>query len=122
VSSPTPNVAEKLESVAAILNDAAKGLRDGAKATPEQHAVLIEALKSTVELVNEPRDDISDVMTAFAQGTVIRLFIKWQVNANIPLDGTISYKDLAVKVAGNVALISENTPRSQQDTLFGECC
>ncbi|RDL32697.1 S-adenosyl-L-methionine-dependent methyltransferase [Venustampulla echinocandica] len=117
MSSPTPNVAEKLESVAAILNDAAKGLRAGAKATPEQHAVLIEALKSTVELVNEPRDDISDVMTAFAQGTIIRLFIKWQVFANIPLDGAIPYKDLAVKVAGDVALISENIPRSQQARL-----
>jgi hypothetical protein len=108
----TPNVADSLESLAAMLTDAAKGLRRGTSASPEQHAGLVESLKRVVELVHGPRDDIMDIMTGFCQIAVIRLFIKWKVFEKIPAAGIISYKELAAAVGADVSLISEITQES----------
>ncbi|OIW27605.1 S-adenosyl-L-methionine-dependent methyltransferase [Coniochaeta ligniaria NRRL 30616] len=89
-----------------MLTDAAKGLRRGTSASPEQHAGLVEILKRVVELVHGPRDDIMDTMTGFCQIAVIRLFIKWKVFEKIPVAGIISYKELAAVVGADVSLIT----------------
>ncbi|RYP62896.1 hypothetical protein DL770_009505 [Monosporascus sp. CRB-9-2] len=103
---PTPTVAEKLDSLAAMLSNAAKDVRDGVKTSPENHAKLVETLRSTVEVVNQPRDDLGDLMMGFVQCTAIRLLVKWKVLENMPTVGTISYKELAAKVGGDESFIT----------------
>jgi len=106
MSSTNSNVADELKSLAATLNSIANGLQDGTKASPEQHAILVETLKSTIAVVNEPQDDIIDLMLGFVQCTAIRLLMKWKVFEHIPASGTISYKELAAKVGGDTSLIT----------------
>jgi hypothetical protein len=104
---PNSEAAQKLEALAAALTDAASDLRTGADTSPLDHARLVDTLRSTVEAVNRPSDDLNDMMMSFVQCTAIRLLLKWKVLENIPAQGTISYKELAAKVGGDENLISE---------------
>ncbi|KAF2832597.1 S-adenosyl-L-methionine-dependent methyltransferase [Ophiobolus disseminans] len=103
---PNSAAAEKLEALAAKLTEAASDLRAGTNASPQSHAKLVDTLRSTVEVVNRPTDDLNDMMMGFVQCTAIRLLLKWNVFENLPTEGTISYKELAAKVGGDESLIT----------------
>ena len=45
VTVSAPNVADRLDSLAALLTESAKNLRDGSGASPQQHAKLVEMVE-----------------------------------------------------------------------------
>lgn len=103
---PQINVADQLDSLAASLTKAAKDLRADPKSSPGAHEELVELLRRTSGIVNQPRDDLADLMMGFVQCTAIRLLVKWKVFEHIPGEGTISYADLAAKAACDKNFIS----------------
>ncbi|KAB8067549.1 S-adenosyl-L-methionine-dependent methyltransferase [Aspergillus leporis] len=102
----TPNVADKLELLAAKLMESAKKLREGISPSPQEHEELVITLKSTIDAVNLPRDDLADMQMGFVKAAAIRLLIKWKVFENMPDKGTIPYNELASKVGGDVVIIT----------------
>lgn len=111
---PNSAAAEKIGTLAAELTEAASNLRAGVDTSPQSHAKLVDTLRGTVEVVNRPSDDVNDMMMGFVQCTAIRLLFQWKVFANMPIEGTISYKELAAKVSGDENLISECAFRTLQ--------
>ncbi|KAE8393049.1 hypothetical protein BDV23DRAFT_191997 [Aspergillus alliaceus] len=104
----TSNVADKLEFLAAKLTESAKKLREGIGPSPQEHEKLVITLKSTIDAVNLPRDDLADMQMGFVKAVATRLLIKWKVFENMPDTGIIPSKELAPKVGGDVVIISEN--------------
>lgn len=104
---PQNNVADQLDSLAASLTKAAKDLRADLNPSPGAHEELVELLRRTSGVVNQPRDDLADLMSGFVQCTAIRLLVKWEVFEHIPGEGTISYADLASKVACDQSFMSK---------------
>lgn len=102
----SPAVADQLDSLAALLTSRAQAVRNGAAVPPQQHIQLVKGLKDAAGLVNEAREDLGDLMMSFVQVTALRLLIKWKVFEAIPLEGTISYADVAARVGIDVNLIS----------------
>ncbi|KAK8849070.1 Methyltransferase fsa4 [Apiospora arundinis] len=102
----SPAVADQLDSLAALLTSRAQAVRSGAAVPPQQHIQLVKGLKDAAGLVNEAREDLGDLMMSFVQVTALRLLIKWKVFEAIPLEGTISYADVAARVGIDVNLIT----------------
>ncbi|KAB8237585.1 uncharacterized protein BDW43DRAFT_321924 [Aspergillus alliaceus] len=98
----TSNVADKLEFLAAKLTESAKKLREGIGPSPQEHEKLVITLKSTIDAVNLPRDDLADMKMGFVNAVATRLLIKWKVFENMPDTGIIPSKELAPKVGGDV--------------------
>lgn len=108
ISTVKSNLIEQFESLAFMLIDTARSLREGNDASPADNAKLMESLTSTLEEMKQPHDDLSDMMMGFVKSAAIRLFISWKVFENVPIAETISYKELAGKVGSDESLISKD--------------
>ncbi|KXJ87992.1 S-adenosyl-L-methionine-dependent methyltransferase [Microdochium bolleyi] len=98
-------LADSLEALASQLAAQAKSIRDGTDLAPATHHQTLVLVKAASQIVSQPRDDLSDMMMGFVQSAAIRLFIEWDVFSNIPVEGAISYVDLARMVGADASII-----------------
>lgn len=122
---PPHDVADSMETLAATLTDAAKDVRSGGTlASPEKRRRLVDTLKGVLGMVHSPQEDLMNILSGFCQIAVVRFFIKWKVFENIPSDGTIPYKELAVAVGADTSLIGEipfHPKHPVRESIAGNC-
>ncbi|KAK2033213.1 O-methyltransferase [Colletotrichum zoysiae] len=70
-----------------------------------QRRRIIEAATKLITAVKDPADEWFDTTAQIAELGAKRLFAEWKVYDSIPLEGSISYGELAAKVNAEEALI-----------------
>jgi hypothetical protein len=70
-----------------------------------QRRRIIEAAQKLIRSVKNPADEWMDTMAHTSHIVAQRLFTEWKVWDEIPVEGSISYADLAAKVNGEESLI-----------------
>lgn len=73
-----------------------------------QRRRIIDAANKLITAVKDPADEWFDATAQVAQLGANRLFWEWKVYDQIPLEGSISYGELAGKVDAEESLISES--------------
>ncbi|KAF7556981.1 hypothetical protein G7Z17_g1040 [Cylindrodendrum hubeiense] len=102
-------MADKLESWAEQLREIAADIRNNSESpnlSHEQHAKLTGTAKDILKTVKQPQERLMESMIVIAELAALRMFIKWKVFEIIPGHGTISYKDLALKLGAETSLIT----------------
>jgi hypothetical protein len=77
----------------------------GNDADKAQRRRIIDAAQKLITAVKDPADEWLDVAGQMALMGANRLFTVWKVWDEIPLEGSISYADLAAKVDAEVSLL-----------------
>lgn len=80
---------------------------NGTYADKTQRRRIVDAAQQVMRAVKDPADEWVDMSGQLAVIAVNRLFWDWGVFDKIPLEGSISYSDLAAAVDAEVALIGE---------------
>ena len=109
MDSQHPDVAAQLETLAAQLNAVAQNLRSSntsLTSNPAERMKLLKLINNFASTIKEPQDDIMETMISSAKLAATNLFLKWDVFEMIPVDGTISYSELAKNTGADVNLIS----------------
>lgn len=102
------SLADNLESWAKSLTETAQTIRNSQDhVSPEQRFQLSNTGHSILRATEEPGEQLMDSIVGTVQIAAMRLFVKWKVFENIPMQGDISYGDLAAKVGAETALISK---------------
>lgn len=108
-------LADQLESLAKSLTETAQSVRDSPDGVSPSHRLqLSNASHSILRSVQQPGEQLMEAMVTVVQITVMRLFIKWKVFETIPLQGNISYVELAAKAGADTSLISESPGRHRR--------
>jgi hypothetical protein len=102
---------DKMDALAERLTRTARGLEAGTislNTNADQRFALALAANDLVNSFAGPTDWLMVITARVAHLTAVRLFIKWKAFEEVPAgDGTaISYAELAAKIGGDVALIS----------------
>ncbi|KAL1880550.1 hypothetical protein VTK73DRAFT_5563 [Phialemonium thermophilum] len=99
------NRLDKIRSAAEELNAAVADLRsdDPSKAQLEG---IVEIAQRIVSAARDPADQGLEVFRQISLITANRLFWEWGVFDEIPREGSISYRDLAARVAADVNVLS----------------
>lgn len=103
------NLADKLDTLVKKLGDTAESIRKTGGASFDHKVTVTTAAQDILQTVQEPVEHLMGSMVMLVQFTATRLFVKWKVFETIPLQGLISYKELAEKVGADEALISRST-------------
>ena len=109
MDSQQPDVAAQLETLAAQLNAVAQNLRSSSislTSNPAERMKLLKLVNTFAGTIKEPQDDIMESMISSAKLAATNLFLKWNVFEMIPVDGGISYNELATNTGADVNLIS----------------
>lgn len=101
------DLANKLDGWAKKLTDAAQSIRKSDGASFDHKLTVTGTAQEILQTVQEPIEHFMGALVILVQFTATRLFVKWKVFEKIPMQGTISYKDLAEKVGADEALISK---------------
>ncbi|KAK7433353.1 hypothetical protein QQZ08_000293 [Neonectria magnoliae] len=102
-------IADKLESWAQEFTEIAVGFRSKPESitlSREEHGKLAATANDILKTVKQPQERLMESMIVMAQLAALRLFIKWKVFEIIPVDGSISYGDLAAKLNAEESLIT----------------
>lgn len=78
----------------------------GSDADKTQRRRIVDAAQKVMHAVRDPADEWVDMTGQIAAIAVNRLFWEWGVFAKIPLEGSISYSELAEAVGAELSLIS----------------
>ena len=83
-----------------------------------QRRRIIDAAQKLITAVKDPADEWVDVSAQMALMAANRLFTVWKVWDEIPLEGSISYTDLAAKVDAEVSLLCRLCSRKRRFIIF----
>ena len=72
-----------------------------------QRQKIIEAAEKIISVAKDPSDQGMDAMGQLTLIAANRIFWEWGVFDEIPLEGSISYSDLAGKVDADVSVLSK---------------
>lgn len=78
----------------------------GTDADKTQRRRIVDAAQKVMHAVRDPADEWVDMTGQIAAIAVNRLFWEWGVFEKIPLEGSISYSELAEAVGAEIPLIS----------------
>jgi len=104
-------LATQYDALAAKFTTAAANLRKGDLSDTtksQQNADIAQLAKGVLESLEQPTDMITDWIVRISQLMAIRLFNEWGALAHIPVDGAISYAELAGKIGAEQALLSKS--------------
>ncbi|KAK7414433.1 hypothetical protein QQX98_006711 [Neonectria punicea] len=102
-------IADKLESWAQQLTEIAVGFRNKPESpnlSREEHGKLATTANDILKTVRKPQERLMESMIVMAELAALRLFIKWKVFEIIPVEGSISYGELAAKLDAEEPLIT----------------
>lgn len=68
---------------------------------------IVEAAQAIVDAARPPQPEWMNKSTAGAEFVALRLFIEWGAFEIIPVEGSISYRELAQKTGADEQLVSE---------------
>lgn len=104
---------DKVNALVEQLNNVAKEINNdtdfSASLNAEQRTLLVEASREVTNSVKGQLDAFTDQWSSMCEATATRLFMKWKAFEAIPLEGSITFKELADKLNADVSLISTST-------------
>lgn len=99
------NLTDQLDAWAKKLSDTAQSIRRAGNVSMDHRVTASAAAQDILKTVQSPIEHLMGSMILMVQFAAMRLFVKWKVFETIPIQGSISYKDLASKVGADEALI-----------------
>lgn len=100
------DLANKLDAWAKRLTDAAKSIRKADDASFDHRLTASATAQDILQTVQQPIEHLMSSLVLLVQFTATRLFVKWKAFEKIPLQGSISYKELSEKIQADEALVS----------------
>jgi hypothetical protein len=112
VATDNAPISTQLERLGAEIADVGKSMATaGADSDWELRYKAHYAAQQIVALTQKPDEVWFDQSVTMTEYPAIRLFMKWKAFENIPLEGSISYKELAKKCDVTEPLLSKMTDR-----------
>lgn len=100
-------LATQMENLAQQLTTMAQSLRADphSRLSPRDSGRLIESAEQLLMKIKPAIAHVIELMVVMAKFTALRLFIKWNLFEKIPVDGAISYSELAESIGAETPLI-----------------
>lgn len=108
MSAPNPSRRADLQAATDELNAVVGDFMSGPDGDDKgQRQKIIEAASKILAVAKDPSDQGMDAIGQLTLIAANRIFWEWGVFDEIPLEGSISYSELADKVNADVSLLSE---------------